>query len=174
MKPFLPEDPQLQAVVEKVLAGRRLDREDGLALYRTHDLLSLGRLADYVREQRHGKRAYCRAHFDTAPPTPAPPDAETGVQALLELRARQDQSPELSVYEAPAAEEHTGFTHLKNIAVARLLLDNVPHICVRLTPAAANVSQVALRFGADTITGPDPREQERLVRAAGREPVFEL
>jgi aminodeoxyfutalosine synthase len=51
-------DPALAPVREKVLAGRRLGLEDGLALYRTHDLLGLGRLANHVRESRHGDAAY--------------------------------------------------------------------------------------------------------------------
>ena len=51
-------DAALETVREKVLAGRRLSFEDGLALYRTHDLLGLGQLANHVREKRHGDAAY--------------------------------------------------------------------------------------------------------------------
>ena len=51
-------DSALETVRDKVLSGRRLDFEDGLALYRTHDLLALGSLANHVREQRHGDAAY--------------------------------------------------------------------------------------------------------------------
>jgi aminodeoxyfutalosine synthase len=51
-------DTVLEPVREKVLAGRRLSFEDGLALYRTHDLLGLGRLANHVREEKHGDAAY--------------------------------------------------------------------------------------------------------------------
>ena len=51
-------DSVLETVREKVLSGRRLDFEDGVALYRTHDLLALGFLANHVREQRHGDAAY--------------------------------------------------------------------------------------------------------------------
>jgi aminodeoxyfutalosine synthase len=51
-------DPALEAVREKVLAGRRLGFEDGVALYRTHDLLGLGRLANHVREEKHADVAY--------------------------------------------------------------------------------------------------------------------
>ncbi|HEY3121526.1 MAG TPA: aminofutalosine synthase MqnE, partial [Vicinamibacteria bacterium] len=43
---------------EKVLEGRRLSFEDGVALYRTSDLIGLGQLANHVREQRHGDAAY--------------------------------------------------------------------------------------------------------------------
>jgi aminodeoxyfutalosine synthase len=51
-------DTALEPIREKVLAGERLSFEDGLALYRTHDLLGLGRLANHVREERHGDAAY--------------------------------------------------------------------------------------------------------------------
>ena len=51
-------DPALEPIREKVLSGRRLGFEDGAALYRTHDLLGLGQLANHVRERRHGDVAY--------------------------------------------------------------------------------------------------------------------
>jgi aminodeoxyfutalosine synthase len=51
-------DTALQRVREKVLAGRRLGFEEGIALYRTHDLLGLGSLANHVREMRHGDAGY--------------------------------------------------------------------------------------------------------------------
>jgi aminodeoxyfutalosine synthase len=52
------EDEKLAPVAEKVLAGERLSFEEGVALYRTHDLLGLGALANHVREKLHGKRTY--------------------------------------------------------------------------------------------------------------------
>jgi len=51
-------DTALEPIREKVLAGKRLSFEDGLALYRTHDLLGLGQLANHVREEKHGDAAY--------------------------------------------------------------------------------------------------------------------
>jgi aminodeoxyfutalosine synthase len=45
-------------VEEKVRAGERLDYEDGLALFLEPDVLRLGSLANWVREQRHGDRTY--------------------------------------------------------------------------------------------------------------------
>jgi aminodeoxyfutalosine synthase len=51
-------DTALEPIREKVLAGERLTFEDGLALYRSHDLLGLGALANHVREERHGDAAY--------------------------------------------------------------------------------------------------------------------
>jgi aminodeoxyfutalosine synthase len=52
------DDARLRPVADKVLAGERLDSDDGRALYRTHDLLALGWLANRVREQRHGNVCY--------------------------------------------------------------------------------------------------------------------
>jgi len=51
-------DQALTPIREKVLAGERLTRADGLALYRTRDIFTLGRLADAVRERLHGRNAY--------------------------------------------------------------------------------------------------------------------
>jgi aminodeoxyfutalosine synthase len=51
-------DTALEPIRAKILAGQRLDFEDALALYRTHDLLGLGSLANHVRETRHGDAAY--------------------------------------------------------------------------------------------------------------------
>jgi len=47
----------LDGIAGKVLAGERLSFEDGLRLFRTDDLFSLGRLANAVRERKNGNRA---------------------------------------------------------------------------------------------------------------------
>jgi aminodeoxyfutalosine synthase len=52
------QDGALASIRDKVLAGRRLSFEDGVALYRSHDLLTVGALANHVREQRHGDAGY--------------------------------------------------------------------------------------------------------------------
>jgi aminodeoxyfutalosine synthase len=51
-------DARLEPAAKKVLAGERLDAADGLALYRSADLLAVGWLANFVREKRHGKTTY--------------------------------------------------------------------------------------------------------------------
>ena len=43
---------------DKVLAGERLDFNDGVALYRSGDILAVGWLANHVRERLHGNIAY--------------------------------------------------------------------------------------------------------------------
>jgi aminodeoxyfutalosine synthase len=124
---------------------------------------------------------------------------EDRVDHLLKLRALQDETGgfmafiPLAFHPANTPLAHippaTGFTDLKNIAVARLMLDNIPHIkayWVMLTP---RIAQVAQRFGADDIDGTLVEERIyhdagaatsrslsrlellRLIREAGREPV---
>jgi aminodeoxyfutalosine synthase len=126
---------------------------------------------------------------------------EDRVDHLLRLRGLQDQTRGFMTFiplKFHAAntelgkdinfQDTTGFTDLKAIAVARLLLDNFPHIkayWIMLTP---RVAQVALRFGADDIDGTVVEEKIyhdagattpqgmtrpqliRLIREAGQEP----
>jgi aminodeoxyfutalosine synthase len=51
-------DQRLKPIAEKVLAGERLSMDDGIALYRSPDLLAVGWLANHVREKRHGNVTY--------------------------------------------------------------------------------------------------------------------
>ena len=123
---------------------------------------------------------------------------EDRVDHMVRLRSLQDDTKgfqtfiPLAFHPENTALSHipktTGFDDLKNIAVARLMLDNIPHIkayWVMMTPA---VAQVALRFGADDIDGTVVEEKIyheagstvsqslrrtdllRLIRLAGREP----
>jgi len=52
------EDSELRPIAEKALAEERLTFEDGVALYRSNDLLALGWLAARVRQRLHGTRTY--------------------------------------------------------------------------------------------------------------------
>ncbi len=51
-------DKSLQAVADKVKNGERLSIQDGLALYESNDLLTIGQLADYVNQQKNGDNVY--------------------------------------------------------------------------------------------------------------------
>jgi aminodeoxyfutalosine synthase len=53
MNPYF-EDVRLRAIAPKVEAGERLSFDDGVALYRSHDLLGIGYLANMVRERKSG------------------------------------------------------------------------------------------------------------------------
>jgi aminodeoxyfutalosine synthase len=55
---FNTRDERLRPIADKVLGGERLSGDDGLALYESQDLLAVGWLANYVREQKHGKICY--------------------------------------------------------------------------------------------------------------------
>ncbi len=47
----------------------------------------------------------------------------------------------------------TGFADIREIAVARLMLDNIPHIKAYWVMMTPPIAQIALRFGADDIDG---------------------
>ncbi|PYM22562.1 MAG: aminofutalosine synthase MqnE, partial [Candidatus Rokuibacteriota bacterium] len=51
-------DVRVEPIWDKVRAGQRLSREDGLTLFATDDLLGVGRLADHVKSRREGDRVY--------------------------------------------------------------------------------------------------------------------
>lgn len=124
---------------------------------------------------------------------------EERVDHLVKLRELQDATHgfvafiPLAFHPDNTALSHipktTGYLDLRNIAVARLILDNFDHIkayWIMLTPS---IAQIALRFGANDLDGTvveekiyhdagaktsefTPRnELERLIRAAGRVPV---
>ncbi len=52
------DDPRLLPIRDKVERGERLNSDDGLALYRTPDLLSVGWMANQVRERLHGNKTF--------------------------------------------------------------------------------------------------------------------
>ena len=92
--------------------------------------------------------------------------AEDRVDHLLQLRRLQDQTRGFLTYvplafhpantelgKIAAQRETSGFADLKNVAVARLLLDNFPHIKAYWIMMTPRVAQVALRFGADDLDG---------------------
>ena len=59
-------DSRLNELLAKVGAGERLSFDDGVALYATDDLSALGKLADRVRRQKHGRTTYFNVnrHFN--------------------------------------------------------------------------------------------------------------
>src|SRR5437763_4930921 len=48
----------LEMISEKVHRGERLSFEEGVELYRSNDLLTLGRLANHTRERLNGNLTY--------------------------------------------------------------------------------------------------------------------
>jgi len=54
----LPQDTSLAGIAEKVMHGERLTLEDGLALYASNDLLTIGQLANIVNQRKNGDNVY--------------------------------------------------------------------------------------------------------------------
>ena len=52
------EDSRLKPILNKVMDGERLSYEDGVAMFRSPDILALGYMANTVRERRHGDVTY--------------------------------------------------------------------------------------------------------------------
>jgi aminodeoxyfutalosine synthase len=125
--------------------------------------------------------------------------AEDRADHLVRLRALQDETNgfvtfiPLAFHPDNTALNHlpktSGFDDLKQIAISRLVLDNIPHIKAYWIMMTPSVAQIAQRFGANDIDGTVVEEKIyhdagattaqhlrrqdllRLIREAGREPV---
>ncbi len=125
--------------------------------------------------------------------------AEDLADHLVRLRAVQDETNgfvtfiPLAFHPENTALDHlpktTGFNDLKQIAISRLMLDNIPHIKAYWIMMTPGVAQIAQRFGANDVDGTVVEEKIyhdagattaqhlrrkdllRLIRDAGREPV---
>src|SRR6266516_4690515 len=58
LDPAAISDPKLRAIADKVLAQESLGRDDGVALYASRDIHSIGRLANLVRNRLHGDKVF--------------------------------------------------------------------------------------------------------------------
>jgi aminodeoxyfutalosine synthase len=124
---------------------------------------------------------------------------EDRVDHLLKLRALQDETQgfvtfiPLAFHPDNTPLQHipttTGFSDIRNIAVSRLMLDNIPHVKAYWVMMTPRIAQVAQRFGADDLDGTVVEEKIyhdagattsqglrrsellKLIREAGREPV---
>lgn len=57
-KEIVFQDEALLPIWERVLSGRRLGREDGLAVLNSWDLTAIGKMADHVKREKSGDRVY--------------------------------------------------------------------------------------------------------------------
>ena len=165
--------------VRRIICDHKIDGEQWLETARTAHQLGL-----------HSNCTMLYGHIETD---------EDRVDHLLKLRALQDETGgflafiPLAFHPANTPLRHipvtTGFADLKNIAVSRLLLDNIPHIKAYWVMMTPRIAQVAQRFGADDLDGTVVEEKIyhdagattsqalrrsellRLIRMAGREPV---
>jgi aminodeoxyfutalosine synthase len=110
-------------------------------------------------------------------------DATHGIQAFIPLAFHPDNN-QMRKLPAPTATDS-----LRVHAVGRLMLDNVPHIKAYWIATGVEVAQTALWFGVNDLDGTvqeetiyhmagsktpnamTPRQLERLILAAGREPL---
>jgi aminodeoxyfutalosine synthase len=110
-------------------------------------------------------------------------DATGGLQAFIPLAFHPDNN-QMRKLPAPTASDT-----LRVHAVARLMLDNIPHIKAFWIATGVDVAQMALWFGVDDLDGTVQEERiyhmagavtpefmstsaiRKLIRAAGREPV---
>lgn len=52
------QDKSLAGIAEKVIHGERLSLEDGVTLFHSNDLLTIGQLANYVNQKKNGDNVY--------------------------------------------------------------------------------------------------------------------
>jgi aminodeoxyfutalosine synthase len=283
----------LEAIAARLAAGERLTDREAEALVASHDLVSIGMLADEARARRHGRRTtfvrVFEVRVDGDLPASVPPqagevrlvgkpasvavaeaavravaavaggrplsgfgldelkalartariplealarhlreaglehvaevpvdrleDAVAAVQAVVAgglaspravVRARDEATPLASIRRAvelqratgairafaplartgDPAEPSTGYDDVKQIALARLLIDNIPSIQVDWSLHGPKLAQVALTFGADDVDAVSPidalelggrraplEEILRNIRAASLEPA---
>jgi 2-iminoacetate synthase ThiH len=157
-------DP-LAPIRDKILAGERLDFDDGVELLASDDILALGELADEARRLR-GISDDVLMGDGVAPDEPQPTAPDDLVKHWLALR---DEGA--ARYVPPAGDATTGHDDLRIIAVSRLVLDTVPVITADSRALTPELAQIALSFGANELQGPDPDAQRLLISEAGRTPV---
>ena len=109
---------------------------------------------------------------------------EERVLHMIRVREAQDQTGGFTAFIpwsfAPTntelgGEGSTGVEYLRTLAVARLMLDNVPNVQASWVTQGAKMAQVALRFGANDFGS--TMLEENVVRAAGvqtRVPLEEI
>ncbi|MDH6228303.1 MULTISPECIES: hypothetical protein [Streptomyces] len=156
----------------KVRAGERLTREDGIALYESDDLAWLGALAHGVRTARHGDVAYfhgAEAGGGAVLGFGGWRERAANVDAMLRLREEWDGREQAVVLAGDRS--LSGLEVLKTYAVARLLLDGVPHLKVLRETYGDRTAQLALQHGADEVEGPAGDEVVELLQDAGFRPV---
>jgi len=100
---------------------------------------------------------------------------EDRIDHFIGLRELQDQDPGFQAFiPLPFLPENTQLSHLKRtsavddiktMAIARLMLDNIPHIKAFWVMLGIDVAQLSFNFGSDDIDG--TVVEERIMHAAG-------
>lgn len=156
-----------------------MSREQAIDFLRSDDLVGIAMEADAIRKKLHpeGIVSYC---MDDVPgPQSASctivfaPDesSEQFVSRLERLRDVQRDSGALTAVAARVS--GTAVEYLRALALSRVYLENIPHVQASWS-VGLKLCQIALRFGANDIAGPEnevhqPTEEQlrRLIRDAG-------
>ena len=141
--------------VRRIICDHKLTGDEWIETARTSHSLGL-----------HSNCTMLYGHIETE---------EDRVDHLLKLRALQDETHgfqtfiPLSFHPDNTELEHirktTGFNDLREIAVSRLMLDNIPHIKSYWVMVTPQIAQIAQRFGADDLDG--TLVEERIYHDAG-------
>ncbi|HJZ85527.1 MAG TPA: hypothetical protein VKN99_10170 [Polyangia bacterium] len=158
--PMLPSEQEIHAaglgdIAARLDRGERLSAADAERLWSTPALHAVRALADRMRRRLHGDRlrvvravgAAGLTAVDAAQPLPA---------ALLALRGRAH--PALLVHDP--GRQRTALELLRAFACARLLCDDVPHVCASALELGPNLVQIATGYGVDQILEPLPAQKE--------------
>ena len=143
--------------IRKLTCEKKISGEDWLEIAKTAHRMNL-----------HTNATMLYGHIETL---------EERVEHLDALRTAQDETQGFLAFiplafhpnntEMSALSRTTGIDDLKNIAVARLFLDNFPHIKAYWVMIGPKVAQIALSFGADDMDG--TVKEERITHMAGAE-----
>jgi aminodeoxyfutalosine synthase len=187
--PSLFASGELFDLIKKVEKDERLDRNAGVRLINSQDILALGYMANIVRERKNGNQTYFigNQHLNYTNVHEATMSygnmESTGEQIdhLLQLRALQDQKgeflsfiplsycPKDTILEGMLGNRTTmGIDDLKVLAVSRILLDNFDHIKASWIMLGLKLAQVSLAFGVDYLEG--NVVEERISHSGGVEP----
>lgn len=146
---YQPMDQRLIPIVEKVERGERLTLEDGLTLYQTDDILTVGQLANRVNLEKNGERVYfiqnmyinptnvCEAHckFCSFRRDPGEDGAYTmDKQELLDY-VNQRMSENIREFHIVGGHNHTvSFDYY--LDTIRVLKENFPGVTIKAYTAA--------------------------------------
>jgi len=153
--------------VRATIADRKLQGDEWIAVHR--EAHQLGIPSNCTMLYGHVETSRDRAEHLLA--LRALQDETGGFLTYIPLAYHPDHN-ELGAQMGWTGRETQGVDDLKNIAVGRLVLDNIPHVKTHWPMVTAFVSQVALEFGSDDVEG--TVVYERVYHEAGAETPMEM
>ncbi|MHB8075162.1 FO synthase [Desulfosporosinus fructosivorans] len=190
--PSLFASSELFDLIEKVEMGERLNYDAGVRMMNSQDILALGYMANFVREQKNGNQTFfiVDKRLDTEVQDATMfygnlESTEERIDQMLQLRAVQDQTGEYLSFRPQSyypedrliegtmgVETTTGIEDLKTVAISRILLDNFDHIKVSWVMLGPKLTQVSLAFGVDELEGNIVEERISHLEGVDTSPVL--